>query len=52
MTYLKHNKVDIACIQESNFKSEEAMKIKFGRLEKVFHSLFSSKQNAVVILTE
>lgn len=30
MTYLKHNKADIAFIQESHFKAEQAMKLKFG----------------------
>lgn len=50
MTYLKHNKADIALIQESHFKAEQAMKLKFGWVGHVFHSSFSSKRNGVVIL--
>lgn len=37
-------------MQESHFKSEEAMKLKFGWVGHVFHSSFSSKRNGVVML--
>lgn len=50
MTYLKHHKVDIAFIQETHFKGEEALKLKYGWVGHVFHSSFSSKRNGVVIL--
>ncbi len=50
MIYLKHNKADIAFIQESHFKSGEALKLKFGWVGHVFNSSFSSKRNGVVIL--
>ncbi len=50
MTYLKHNKVDIAFIQETHFKGEEALKLKYGWVGHVFHSSFSSKRNGVAIL--
>lgn len=46
MTYLKPKKADIVFIQESHFRAEEAMKLKFGWVGHVFHS----KRNEVVIL--
>jgi len=30
ITFLKHNKVDIAFIQETHFKGEEALKLNYG----------------------
>ncbi len=48
--YLKRNKVDIAFIQETHFKGEEALKLKYGWVGHVFHSSFSSKRNGVAII--
>lgn len=52
MTYLKHNKVDTAVIQETHSKGEEALKLKYGWVGQVFHSSFSSKRNGVAILVD
>ena len=50
LTYLKHNKADIAFIQETHFVNEEAVKLKRAWVRHVFHSSFSSKRNRVIIL--
>lgn len=49
MTYLRHNKADIAFFIY-NFAKEEALNLKRGWVGHVFHSSFSSKQNGVIIL--
>lgn len=50
MTYLKHNKADIAFIQETHFVKEEADKLKRGWVGHIYHSSFSSQRNGVIIL--
>ena len=51
MTYLKHNKTDIAFLQETHFIEGEALKLKRSWVGHIFHSSISSKQNGVIILT-
>lgn len=50
LTYLKHNKTDIAFLQETHFVKEEPLKLKRSWVGYVVHSSFSTKRNGVIIL--
>lgn len=50
LMYLKHNKADIAFIQETHFRGEDAAKLKSGWVGPIFIALTLSKRNRVCIL--
>lgn len=50
LTYLKLQQTDIAFIQETHLKDDEAKKFKRDWVGQVFYSSFSSKKNGVIIL--
>lgn len=50
LPHLKHNKTDIAFLQETHFVKEEALKLKWNWVGRIFHSSYSTKRNGVIIL--
>lgn len=50
LLYLKHKQADLAFIQETHLKDDEAKKFKRDWVGQVYYSSFSSKKNGVLIL--
>ena len=50
LLYLKHKQTDLAFIQETHLKDDEAKKFKRDWVGQVYYSSFSSKKNGVLIL--
>ncbi len=48
--YLKHEQADLAFIQETHLKDDEAKKFQRDWVGQVYYSSFSSKKNGVLIL--